>query len=1279
MTPTAFEQFWQLLGGVFALNTEALQSISTLPQSLILALIVVATAGLSQAIAQSIILFINQVRPIRFVFSLLLSAILFVFGCAFLVLSTWLATLLPWIDPIPFNVLVTILGISYAPLMFSFLGAIPYLGVPILTLLSIWHLFAMVVGISAVTDFAMSQAFECVALGWLVLRLLESTIGQPLASLGRWLADTIAGVRLITGNTELQEMVQGDSTAASLTQPPIPRPPIPPPPTGSSTRPPVPRSRNATPPSQETTITFTLDPASIRAAVLQLRTMRRPPQGIDRTIRTTLALVGMSLLAFLVVVTFDPIRAWLSGWVDQLPRALQFMFDLAWIGIIALVVAGLLAPLETLGWWAGWYADEVDTILNAGTLANPVENEAELSHYAIYLDGISKSSFEYLPDVEDFLSALVPALPPNMALIRGIMPYSVLNNPLNEDRPLAMLWRWADRLRLGNPANLLSLLINLRNVWIVAVSADRRYGPLYNQGIAQVIYNGLINNGYQPNSGTPVTLIGFSGGGQMAAACAPFLKRALSAPIDVISLGGVISGNCNILKLEHLYHLVGDKDAVERLGAVMFPGRWKIFPLSYWNRARQRGKVSRISLGPVGHQLPGGLMDPQQFLPDGRSFLQQTIDRISEILQGDLPIATYATSARPSNYDLYQQADFNRPDYYPIQQTPDPERYQPIAPWMGRLILPKHPERKQVRGVWFEVYHAPPDHHHLIGQIVPLRWSFAPRVQSMVRAVTKDLHFSAEAEYTSRYGRLVHPERLNHWRQVDPLESLAGARSNNDVIVMLPQPVGVEPGRDTPAVHPSPSGSAYVLRIEEQPIQITGRFYGLVTFAPSIEITGSSLDPLPEQARVIHFNRASRQFDGPEELVRLPPVIADQNGVFPSSRRSLLTSPLNQTGWYIYGAQDANGLFVVQSIAPRALLRLQPDQVLFGAKAAYQYIRKQAWANTKTQKGQIRSVLLSPEERKRESREAREGREERKVTTPLSSPSSPSPLQTAIEQWQPGNRALVLHVYGGIGGQKREPAARTPLFFGHFAYGVATVVRDPIAAELRFEIQYYQVYTHNTDGIIAGTLHWSRFMGDRQFGWIGSRPTADILIKLDAFTKDYTFGSIKQSPLDGMIHQLEAMTARYRIGDGTGGTYVGAANNCAQDSNRALFASLLNLETNVRHGSDLLAQWAEEHPDQSRRFQQLVDLEKSLKHQLEPFGISREDWEQNEYNLGSTLEDEPLRNLLMGLSSWRTLLPRVASDAIVKSFLRQGATVWVLRTNQIGGDPEIEPIAPMTL
>ncbi|NEP38908.1 MAG: hypothetical protein F6K35_06455, partial [Okeania sp. SIO2H7] len=44
---------------------------------------------------------------------------------------------------------------------------------------------------------------------------------------------------------------------------------------------------------------------------------------------------------------------------------------------------------------------------------------------------------------------------------------------------------------------------------------------------------------------------------------------------------------------------------------------------------------------------------------------------------------------------------------------------------------------------------------------------------------------------------------------------------------------------------------------------------------------------------------------------------------------------------------------------------------------------------------------------------------------------------------------------------------------------------------------------------------------------------------------------------------------------------------------------------------------------------------------------------------------------------WRSLLPRFTNDQLAMIFLQFGASLWVLRTNQVGGyDPNIEAIVP---
>jgi predicted Abi (CAAX) family protease len=251
-----------------------------------------------------------------------------------------------------------------------------------------------------------------------------------------------------------------------------------------------------------------------------------------------------------------------------------------------------------------------------------------------------------------------------------------------------------------------------------------------------------------------------------------------------------------------------------------------------------------------------------------------------------------------------------------------------------------------------------------------------------------------------------------------------------------------------------------------------------------------------------------------------------------------------------------------------------------------------------------------------------------------------------------------VHTYGGIGGRNREKAASGPIYFGHFAYGVAEVVHDALGDEPRFDVTYYQVYTQNADGLVAGALDWSRYMGDRQYGWAGVRPTCDAVLRLDAFAHEVSLaGGRRASPLDALVRQLEVMTARYRIGDGTGGTFVGAANNCSQDSNRALFAALSSPEF--------------------ARSDALRALAKDLRRKLQLFGAVRRYWSRNPYNRGTTMEDAPLRNLVAAMGSWRCILPRVAFNTIVATFLRHGAELTVLGTDQIGGmRDDVAPVVP---
>ena len=306
------------------------------------------------------------------------------------------------------------------------------------------------------------------------------------------------------------------------------------------------------------------------------------------------------------------------------------------LGIIVagIIVALLLAPLESLEWWAGRFDARLQTpekqspapYQAAGTQPTPSKQ-----HYLVFLDGIAKVGAVNYDDVQNLLDRLSDALP-DAVVLGDVMPYSVTNTGLTKGRPLSRFWRRAFRLKLEGKRPLVGFTINVRNLFQVLVSADKRYGPVYNQGEAQVILNSLLKNGYRPGSGVPVTLIGYSGGGQISLGAAPYLARALNAPITMISLGGVMASDRGLKTVTHLYHLGGSHDHVQTVGAIVFPGRWPVLANSYWNQAKRQGKISVIPMGPVGHTGPKSYLDKNCFFDDGRSFLEGTLHTICRIV-----------------------------------------------------------------------------------------------------------------------------------------------------------------------------------------------------------------------------------------------------------------------------------------------------------------------------------------------------------------------------------------------------------------------------------------------------------------------------------------------------------------------------------------------------------------------------------------------------------------------------------------------------------------------
>ena len=204
---TAINNFWSLVSGVLLLNAETFGAIDDLSLSLVASILVVLLAGLSQTLGQSAMLFINRVRPLRFVLSLAIAAILFVFNYNFWVFSTWLVC--QWFFQVDVSLVSVIktLGFSYAPLLFGFSMIIPYFGMPILIVLSIWTLMAIATGLGAISNLGIWEAFECCLGGWIVLQVSQRLFGKAIERLTNKIVDWVAGVDLITEPDYLEQML----------------------------------------------------------------------------------------------------------------------------------------------------------------------------------------------------------------------------------------------------------------------------------------------------------------------------------------------------------------------------------------------------------------------------------------------------------------------------------------------------------------------------------------------------------------------------------------------------------------------------------------------------------------------------------------------------------------------------------------------------------------------------------------------------------------------------------------------------------------------------------------------------------------------------------------------------------------------------------------------------------------------------------------------------------------------------------------------------------------
>jgi predicted Abi (CAAX) family protease len=564
----------------------------------------------------------------------------------------------------------------------------------------------------------------------------------------------------------------------------------------------------------------------------------------------------------------------------------------------------------------------------------------------------------------------------------------------------------------------------------------------------------------------------------------------------------------------------------------------------------------------------------------------------------------------------------------------------PIAEWSGRLSFYREHRVKDIDGIYIQLYHAPKEFTTLIGKKLFLTWEKNHLTDQFIRQCKRNVFFSKVAK--DNEPDLVLPKRLDGEMAIGPLESLAGSRSSNDMFCMLEGNVTFKPMK----IVDGDLKTDGTLFINEEPIQISGVYYSVVKF----------LGPLSEEKdndlyQVQHFNPSSGKLDGMTEVIRLPyKVYQAKTGILNSNNRKIETSKVNIDGYYIYGEYGNDGIFTLKALDPRRAVILRPDTYIIKEKRlGRKFLREIIWEDTPMSRGKMGTAIID---------------------------QTWATLDLSMKRWVEGKRFLVIHVIGDCTHNKRNFKR---LIKGHFAFGSATVIRDPLTNELCFDIVYDQIHPHNSEGIVSGKVIRSSHLGNLQRGAINTKPVCDVIVDLETITKDFKFGGTNFTIFEEIQNQLQKKMGLYRVGNGRGVAAVTKTEKACQDANEAFCAAIDKIEDAI--ANDYIAKkWFKLYPNYEgcQRFRKLQKLGKALSSTMCPMGMDRKDWRYNQNQFQGNEVDDFIPNC-MSFQNDGENNPRQCLYLLCKTFLDHGAGLWVIRTNQAGGRMKhIYPLAPTT-
>src|SRR5690625_1949235 len=201
------QNLWPLIMSVLRFDGPAVQAYVSAPGSAELALMVVILAGVSETAGNSVVLFINRVRPVRFLLTLLVSGVMLEFTYAIWRLSVFITARYAFDVQLPYRVTAQVVAFGYAPRVFGFVEFLPVFGRPLAALLRVWSVVAVLQGVAVVLQLSPWQSFMTVTAGGLLLVSFQQLFGRPLLAVAHWLQARAAGQPLVLDRQGIEKLV----------------------------------------------------------------------------------------------------------------------------------------------------------------------------------------------------------------------------------------------------------------------------------------------------------------------------------------------------------------------------------------------------------------------------------------------------------------------------------------------------------------------------------------------------------------------------------------------------------------------------------------------------------------------------------------------------------------------------------------------------------------------------------------------------------------------------------------------------------------------------------------------------------------------------------------------------------------------------------------------------------------------------------------------------------------------------------------------------------------